>query len=268
MEIMGIVNVTTDSFSDGGAFFAPEKALAQAQLLLEQGATMIDVGGESTRPGATRVSAQEELDRVMPVVSELAAQGVRVSVDTMRAEVAQAALVAGAELINDVSGGRADADMFAVVAKAQAKYCLMHWRAEQFGDAAGTAHAPGLVVDDVIAELSEQVTKARAAGITEIIVDPGLGFAKTAADNWQLLRAMPQLKELFGDVLIGHSRKRFLQAETLGAAHDLEVATATVSMAAYVTGMWGVRVHDVAATKVALKTAAQMGLTGQVAHGL
>lgn len=255
-QIMGILNITEDSFSDGGQYLQVEAALAHAELLLSQGANIIDVGGESTRPGATRVSEQLELQRVIPVVTELHARGITVSVDTMRANVAAAAVAAGADLINDVSGGLADPNMLKVVAETGVPVCLMHWETEKFGNAAGAAHTRESVVADVVAKLQTLVDAAVHAGIAPeaISLDPGLGFAKTAEDNWELLRALDTLQSLGFPLLIGASRKRFLQA--LGG--DVDAATATLSAYLADADTWCVRVHNVAATAASLQVARQL----------
>ncbi|PRQ11539.1 dihydropteroate synthase [Corynebacterium sp. 13CS0277] len=255
---MGILNVTEDSFSDGGVHLADP--VAHAERMRAEGADIIDVGGESTRPGARRVDPALEAARVLPVVEELSGRGMQVSVDTMRAEVAAAAAARGARLINDVSGGRADPEMFAVMADAGVDVCLMHWAAEQFGDAAGSAHTPVTVVDDVRRGLESSVEAALAAGVAEerIILDPGLGFAKSAECNWELLRNLDRLPDF--PLLIGASRKRFLAA--VRAERDLEpqpdIATAALSALLGAAGVWGVRVHDVAATVDALTVAAHL----------
>lgn len=259
--IMGIVNVTSDSFSDGGRYLDPEAAVARARELVADGAAIVDVGGESTRPGAHRVPAELERDRVVPVISALAAEGVAVSVDTMRASVAAAALEAGAAIVNDVSGGRADPDMTRVVAESDAPWILMHWRP--------SPGAPGPVwtgihheiteYDDVVTEvrdeLMHQADAAIAAGIApeRIVLDPGLGFAKNAAHNWALLRGLPALQATGFRILVGASRKRFL-GELLGGREPggREVATAAVSALAAQAGVWGVRVHDVRSTADAI----------------
>ena len=208
--IMGILNVTPDSFSDGGRWDTADAAVARGLLLAEQGAHLVDVGGESTRPGAHRVTAQEEAARVEPVIAALSQAGVQCSIDTTRATVAQAALDAGAVLVNDVSGGLADPEMRHLVADRGCPWILMHWRGHS--DVMDQLSTYGDVVADVRAELSHQVELALAAGIDErsLIVDPGLGFAKTAEHNWELLRRLPELVELGLPVLIGASRKRFL----------------------------------------------------------
>ncbi len=257
---MGVVNVTDDSFSDGGRYLDPDRAVEHGLRLVAEGAAIVDVGGESTRPGAVRVDAELESQRVVPVVKSLAAQGVTVSVDTMHAEVARAALENGAAIVNDVSGGRADPSMAGVVASAGVPWVLMHWRSVQGVD----PHiAPQYrdVVADVRAELLASVEAAIAGGVDvgNLVIDPGLGFAKTAQHNWALLHALPELVDAGIPVLVGASRKRFLGA--LLADDDgsprppdgRETATAVVSALAVLHGAWGVRVHDVRASVDALK---------------
>lgn len=248
--VMGVVNVTPDSFSDGGRWFDEPAAVRHGHALLAAGADIIDVGGESTRPGASRVPVDEELRRVMPVVRALAAAGAVVSVDTMRARVAERALGAGADLVNDVSGGRADPDMFTVVAAAQVPFVLMHWRrhSESMQEAATYAD----VVDDVIAEVGVQVQRALAAGIStkRIVLDPGLGFAKTGEHNWQLLHRLGELVALGRPVLVAASRKRFigdLLARDDGPrpVTERDAATTALSALAAAAGAWCVRVHEV-----------------------
>jgi dihydropteroate synthase len=257
---MGIVNVTDDSFSDGGRYLAPEDAVAHGLALVADGAGIIDVGGESTRPGAVRVESRVELSRILPVVKELAAQGVTVSIDTMHANVAEAALEHGAKIVNDVSGGRADPAMSRVVAAARVPWILMHWRslsAERSHDVPPYRD----VVGEVRAELLNAVEEAMAAGVQQhnLIIDPGLGFAKTGRHNWALLRALPEFVATGFPVLIGASRKRFLGtllADGQGAARPpdgRETATAVVSALAATHGAWGVRVHDVRASVDALE---------------
>lgn len=248
MKIMGILNITEDSFSDGGRYLNMDAALAHAERLVAEGADIIDVGGESTRPGATRVAADVELSRVVPVIEALNEQGIVCSVDTMRASVAAAAVEAGAHIINDVSGGLADDAMLDVMANTGAKVCLMHWNTDRFGDAAGVSQAD---VASVLQYLLRRAEAAQDAGVKpeNIILDPGLGFAKTPTDNWNLLGALPAFVASGYPVLIGASRKRFL-AEL--DAERTDVATATVSAVCATQGVWGVRVHDVAATRVAV----------------
>jgi dihydropteroate synthase len=256
---MGVVNVTDDSFSDGGLYLDRGRAVEHGLALAADGAAIVDVGGESTRPGATRVDPRVETDRVIPVIKELAAQGITVSIDTVRAEVAAAALCNGARIVNDVSGGRADPKMASVVADAGVPWILMHWRsvtAERPHDIPGY----GDIVADVKAELLESVDAATSAGVdaTRLIIDPGLGFAKNAQHNWALLRALPEFVATGIPVLIGASRKRFLGSLLAGEGGvrepaGRETATAVISALAALHGVWGVRVHDVRATVDALK---------------
>jgi dihydropteroate synthase len=256
---MGVVNVPDDTFSDGGLYLDRDRAVEHGLALAAEGAAIVDVGGESTRPGATRVDPRVETDRVIPVIKDLAAQGITVSIDTMRAEVAAAALRSGARIVNDVSGGRADPKMASVVADAGVPWILMHWRsvtAERPHDIPGY----GDIVADVKAELLGSVDAATSAGVdaTRLIIDPGLGFAKNAQHNWALLRALPEFVATGIPVLLGASRKRFLGsllADEDGAREPAgrETATAVISALAALHGVWGVRVHDVRATVDALK---------------
>jgi dihydropteroate synthase len=256
---MGVLNVTSDSFSDGGRYLDPGAAIRRGIELYRAGADIIDIGGESTRPGAVRIDPAIETARVVPVIRELVAAGVPTSVDTMRAAVAEAALAAGVAVINDVSGGRADADMVKVVAEAEVPWILMHWRASADYRHTGPAHHYDDVVAEVITELSVQVDLALAAGVhrDRLVLDPGLGFAKNAEHDWMLLGALPELVALRLPILIGASRKRFLgallAAETGPRSPDgRETATATVSALAALHGAWGVRVHDVRASADAI----------------
>ena len=259
--VMGVVNVTPDSFSDGGRWVDPDAALAHARRLVADGADIIDVGGESTRPGATRPGVQEEMDRVLPLVSRLAADGTRVSVDTMRAEVAEAALREGAAVINDVSGGRADDAMFGVVAAAGAPYILMHWRAHSVTMQQRTEYVD--VVDDVMRELVEQRDRAVAAGIApeRIALDPGIGFSKTAEQNWDVLAATERFHGLGHPLLVATSRKRFLGAllaaddGTLRPPLERDDGTTATSALAAAAGAWCIRVHSVRATADAVRVA-------------
>ena len=262
LVVIGVLNVTPDSFSDGGRFIDLDDAVAQGCRLANEGADLVDVGGESTRPGAERVAAAEEERRVVPVVEALVANGIRVSIDTYRAVVAERALAAGASVVNDVSGGLADPDMADVVRAAECPWILMHWRghSRRMQDLAHYAD----VVDDVRRELAERVEAANQAGISadRIVIDPGLGFAKTAAHNWALLAHLDVLVGLGLPVLIGASRKSFLGrvlADPAGTPRPVdEREAATVALTAYAAaqGAWGVRVHDVRANVDAARTIA------------
>src|ERR1700761_7160577 len=257
---MGVLNVTDDSFSDGGRYLDPDKAVAQGLTFAAEGADIIDIGGESTRPGASRVDPQVETARVSPVVKGLAAQGITVSIDTMHADVARAALQSGAQIVNDVSGGRADPAMAPLLAEAGVPWVLMHWRSVS-SDNPHAVPPYRDVVAEVRAELLASVDAAVAAGVdpAQLVIDPGLGFAKTGQHNWALLHALPQLVATGVPVLLGASRKRFLG--TLLAGPDgsprppdgRETATAVISALAGLNGAWGVRVHDVRASVDALK---------------
>lgn len=249
--VMGVVNVTPDSFSDGGEWFVPDDAIRHGSVLLEEGADIVDVGGESTRPGAARPDETEELRRVLPVVSALVAAGAVVSIDTMRAEVARRAVEAGARLVNDVSGGRADPQMLPVVAGLAVPYVCMHWRGPS--DRMQALAAYDDVVTDVVAELRQQLDLALAAGIApdRLIVDPGFGFAKTAAHNWELLRRLGELDVLGQPLLVGVSRKAFLGAlladDTGRPRPPVERDSATLALTTVLAGqgVWGLRVHAV-----------------------
>jgi dihydropteroate synthase len=277
--VMGVLNVTDDSFSDGGLYYDRDTAVDRGLELYRLGADIVDVGGESTRPGAHRVDSAVELERVIPVITKLAAAGVPTSIDTMRARVAAAAIEAGVTIVNDVSGGRADADMAGVVAAAGVPWILMHWRAVPDYRHVGTAAHYDDVVDDVLTELGRQIDLAVTAGVRpeRIVLDPGLGFAKAAADDWTLLGAIPQLAATGFPILVGASRKRFLgrllgsndarstpehyRTEPVGDEPPMrpptgrEVATAAVSALAATNGAWGVRVHDVTASLDAIAVA-------------
>ncbi|QIS01326.1 dihydropteroate synthase [Nocardia brasiliensis] len=273
--VMGVVNVTSDSFSDGGRYLDPELAIAHGVELYAAGADIIDVGGESTRPGAIRVDPETEAARVVPVIRGLVAAGVPTSVDTMRAGVAEAALAAGVSVVNDVSGGRADPGMVKVVAAAEVPWILMHWRAGADYRHTGPADHYDDVVAEVRAELHGQVELAVAAGVdpARLILDPGLGFAKNAEHNWALLAALPELVDAGLPVLIGASRKRFLGALLADASgprppDGRESATATISALAALHGAWGVRVHDVRASLDAITvTDAWQRAAAARAHG-
>lgn len=240
---MGILNVTPDSFADGGKHFTFEHAVARGLEMIEEGVDIIDIGGESTRPGAERVSAEEEQSRVIPVIRALAGKGVTLSVDTMRASTARLAVEAGASIVNDVSGGAADADMFSTVAELGCKYTLMHWRGHSKDMNSKAQYSD--VVAEVIEEVTLQLDKALAAGIKRenIILDPGLGFAKDADHNWEILNRLDEFQALGFPVLIGHSRKRFIGGET---PDEREAGTLAISESLLGKGIWAVRVHSVA----------------------
>jgi len=252
--VIGVLNVTPDSFSDGGLYESLDAAVAHAVEMREQGAELVDIGGESTRPGAERVDADTEIKRVVPVIAALREEGVKTSVDTTRASVAAAALEVGASIVNDVSGGLADAEMRRVVAAAGCPYVIMHWRGHSRD--MQTLATYGDVVAEVRDELAQRVEEALAAGIARdrIILDPGLGFAKTAAHNWLLSRHLDVFVGMGYPVLFGASRKSYLGALLDGRpANERDVATAATSVLAAQAGVWGVRVHDVRATIDALK---------------
>jgi dihydropteroate synthase len=260
--VMGVLNVTPDSFSDGGRYRDLGAALDHARQMRAEGADLIDVGGESTRPGAERVPAAEEIRRVLPAITALAAEGVTVSVDTMRAAVAAAAIEAGAGMVNDVSGGLAEPDLLRVVADAGVPLVLMHWRGHS-RDMQALAHYRD-VVADVRRELGERVDAALAAGVAEgnLVIDPGLGFAKNAEHNWSLLRRLDVLTATGLPVLVGASRKSFLGALLADPdgvprpAREREDATVATTVLAALAGAWGVRVHRVAGNLDAVKVAA------------
>jgi dihydropteroate synthase len=267
---MGVVNVTPDSFSDGGAWLDPDKAIAHGLELASQGADIIDVGGESTRPGARRIPVEDELQRVMPVVTALAEAGALVSIDTMRAEVADRALAAGVRMVNDVSGGLADPDMLGVVAAASVPYVVMHWRghsADMYGPAVYTD-----VAAEVQRELGQRLDAVTAAGVDpgNIILDPGLGFAKLAEHNWTLLAHLDEIARHDGydepfPVLVAASRKGFLgkllagpdgRPRSFAASDDATIAVTALAVAA---GAWCVRVHMVPGNLDAVRVAARWG---------
>jgi dihydropteroate synthase len=249
--VMGVLNVTPDSFSDGGRYTDLDGAVAHAHEMVAAGADLIDVGGESTRPGASRVEAEEEARRVVPVVQRLAAEGVTVSVDTYRAAVAELALAAGAQIVNDVSGGLGDADMARVVRDAACPWIIMHWRGHSANMAALAEYQD--VVGEVRGELLARVDDAVEAGVDtgQLVLDPGLGFAKTAQHNWALLAHLEEFTDIGIPLLLGASRKAFLGsllADSAGTARPTaqrEDATTALTMFAAMNGAWGVRVHDV-----------------------
>jgi dihydropteroate synthase len=270
VQVVGVVNVTDDSFSDGGHYLCADSAVAHGLALVAEGAGIVDVGGESTRPGATRIDPRVESSRVVPVVKELAAQGITVSIDTMHADVARVALEHGALIVNDVSGGRADPAMAPLVAEAGVLWVLMHWRSVSSHHPHEAPHYHD-VVAEVRSELLACVDDAVAAGVdpAKLVIDPGLGFAKTGQHNWALLHALPELVATGVPILLGASRKRFLG--TLLAGSDgsprppggRETATAVISALAALYGAWGVRVHDVRASVDALKVVGAWTQTGR-----
>ena len=249
MLVMGILNATPDSFADGGEHFTYPDAVDHGLKLIAEGADIIDVGGESTRPGAERISAAEEERRVINVISKLADAGKPISIDTMRASTARAAVIAGASIINDVSGGLADAAMLETAAELQVPYIAMHWRghSKEMNSLAVYTN----VVDEVIAELSLRIEAALSAGVSKsnLIIDPGIGFAKEPADNWAIIEEITQFVALGYPVLVGASRKRFL-----GGADPTSREAATVELTKRLSqsGIWAVRVHGVAANKAVL----------------
>lgn len=259
--VMGILNVTPDSFSDGGRHLETDAAVAHGHALRGQGADVIDVGGESTRPGAARVDPAVEQERVLPVVAALAASGAAVSIDTMNAATAVAAVAAGARIVNDVSGGLADPEMLPAVAATDAEVVLGHWRGHSADMYAAAAYDD--VLGEVVAELEERVRAAARAGIApaRVVIDPGIGFGKHGDQNWEVLRGLDRIVAIGPRVLVGTSRKRFLGdalATLRGdeqAAGRRDLATAVTSVLAAGAGVWGVRVHDVAATRDALHIA-------------
>ncbi|WP_311259082.1 dihydropteroate synthase [Microbacterium sp. WCS2018Hpa-9] len=255
--IWGIVNVTPDSFSDGGRYLDVDRAVEHGLRLRAEGATVLDVGGESTRPGAERVGAEVEQERVLPVIERLVAAGAPVSIDTINASTAAAAVRAGARIVNDVSGGLADADMLAAVAESGADYAIGHWRGFSSDMYAHAEYRRA--AREVAGELQERMGAAAASGIapSRLIVDPGIGFSKKGDQNWGVLRGIDEIVALGPRVLVGTSRKRFL-AETIGAdpmavsEARRDLATAVTSALAARAGVWAVRVHDVGATRDAL----------------
>lgn len=273
--VMGVVNVTVDSFSDGGRYLEHDAALAHARRLVAEGADLVDVGGESTRPGAIRVDEVDELRRVLPTARALSLEGVTVSVDTMRARVAASVLAESEVIVNDVSGGLADPDMLPVVADHGAPVILMHWVSpdEYRAGAGGRADYGSDVVGAVRDHLARRADAALAAGVDPgaIVLDPGLGFAKNAADNWALLNGLDRLIDLGFPVLVAASRKRFLGSLLADAAGEprgvtgRDAATAAVTSHSAAAGAWGVRVHDVAPSADAARVAAAWatGRTGR-----
>ncbi len=259
--VMGVLNVTPDSFSDGGRWVDPAIAVAHGTRMHRDGADIVDVGGESTRPGAQRIDVEEELTRVVPVVAGLVAAGVPVSIDTTRAEVANAAVEVGACMVNDVSGGRSDSRMLTWLASVEIPYIAMHWRGPS--DVMASLAVYDDVVAEVIAELQQRLDALGAAGVdlARVVLDPGIGFAKEADHNWALLRELSTIIELGQPVLVGASRKRFLGsllADETGEPRPMEqrdYATDAITALAAGNGVWGVRVHDVRGSRDAVAVA-------------
>lgn len=255
-QVMGVLNVTPDSFSDGNQYNSLESAIDHAKLLVLTGAQIIDIGGESTRPGATRITPEEEQARVIPVVQAISdlKLAVQISVDTMNSSTAELAIKAGAGIINDVSGGLADENMFAIAAKHEVAIVLSHWRGHS--DIMNTLASYQNVAEEVAGELQERVNAAIAAGIKRenIIVDPGVGFAKDMKQNWQLVARLDEIEKLGLPVLVGASRKRFIagaldEEEPNSVSHERrDVATAVLTALLMQRKLWGVRVHNVLAT--------------------
>ena len=242
MLIMGILNVTPDSFADGGRHNEFDAAVARGLEMIAEGVDIIDIGGESTRPGAERVSEAEEIERTIPVIAELAKHGVKISIDTMCASTAEAAIKAGASIINDVSGGLADPQMLQTAARLKVPYIAMHWRGQSKDMNSKAVYSD--VVIDVISELQERITAALDAGIEvgNLIIDPGLGFAKDAEHNWEIIDSIDSFVDLGYPVLVGGSRKRFLGGDS---PDEREQATIDLTKRLATTGVWAVRVHSV-----------------------
>lgn len=262
--VVGVVNVTPDSFSDGGQWFDPGAAITHGLDLLAEGADIIDIGGESTRPGATRPEVSEELRRVLPVIRELAAAGACVSIDTMRSAVAAPGIEAGARMVNDVSGGKADDRMLHLVAESGVPYVCMHWRGHSEDMQSKASYAD--VVTEVIAELGTQLNEAISAGVApdKLIIDPGFGFAKTGEHNWHLLQRLEEFDVLGRAMLAGVSRKAFLGrllADSEGSprpAKQRDDATTALTTVLALRGVWGVRVHSVRASRDAIAVAQRL----------
>ena len=251
MLVMGILNVTPDSFADGGKHNDFEAAIARGLEMIAEGVDIIDIGGESTRPGADRVSEEEEIARTIPVIAELAKHGTPISIDTMRSTTAEAAIKAGASIVNDVSGGLADSEMLQTAARLQVPYIAMHWRGQSKDMNSKAVY--GDVVSDVISELNERIEAALDAGIQKdkLIIDPGLGFAKDAEHNWAIIDSIDQFVALGYPLLVGGSRKRFLGGDT---PDEREEATIQLTKRLGATGVWAVRVHSVKSHKEVLSS--------------
>jgi dihydropteroate synthase len=242
MLVMGILNVTPDSFADGGKHNNFESAVARGLEMIAEGVDIIDIGGESTRPGADRVSEDEEIARTIPVITELAKHGIPISIDTMRSRTAEAAVRAGASIINDVSGGLADPEMLQTAARLEVPYIAMHWRGQSKEMNSKAIYSD--VVSDVISELNERIEAALDAGIEKdkLIIDPGIGFAKEAEHNWKIIDSIDRFVALGYPVLVGASRKRFLGGDS---PDEREQATIDLTKRLGTTGVWAVRVHSV-----------------------
>ena len=251
MLIMGILNVTPDSFADGGRHNDFDAAVARGLEMIAEDVDIIDIGGESTRPGAERVSEAEEIERTIPVITELAKHGARISIDTMRAITAEAAVKAGASIINDVSGGLADPEMLPTAAQLGVPYIAMHWRGHSKDMNSRAVY--GDVVKDVISELLERIDAALNAGIRQenLMIDPGIGFAKEAHHNWEIIDSIDEFVALGYPVLVGGSRKRFLGGDN---PDEREAATIELTKRLSTSGIWGVRVHSVKAHKDVLSS--------------
>lgn len=276
---MGVINITPDSFSDGGQFLETGEAVRHALELVAQGANIIDLGGESTRPGALRVKVEQEQARVLPVIGELVANtdfiksGAIISIDTMNAQTAALAVAAGASIVNDVSGGLADEQMFAALKDLNCKLILSHWRG--FSETMDSMNNYTSVAIDVAKELQERVAKAQAAGIStdRLIIDPGLGFAKDIAQNWHLVARLDELEKLGMPILVGASRKRFLAGalepeDVAGVSNQRrDLATAVLTALLLQRKLWGVRVHNVLTTLDAIKVVEALAFANEEANG-
>jgi len=260
--VVGVLNVTPDSFSDGGLFNNTSQAIEHSKKMISQGADLIDIGGESTRPGAERISVTEELERVIPVISELTKLGISTSIDTMNSQTAVEAIKAGVQMVNDVSGGLNDEKMHHIISKYEVPYVLMHWRGQsKVMDDLATYKD---VVTEVIQELNQQINKAIAAGINRnrIVIDPGLGFAKSPEHNWEILKNINRFHELELPIYIGASRKRFLAdfsyPKDSQDTKDRDMATTAISSYVAERGVFAVRVHDVAGSAIAVKVSQKL----------
>jgi dihydropteroate synthase len=277
--IMGVINITPDSFSDGGQFLDTNEAVKHALELISEGANIIDLGGESTRPGALRVKLEEEQARVLPVIkalvdnAEFKASGALISIDTMNAQTAALAVAAGAVIVNDVSGGLADEQMFAELKNLNCKFIISHWRG--FSETMDSLNNYTSVAKDVAEELIERVAKAEAAGISRdrLIIDPGLGFAKDIAQNWHLVARLDELEKLELPILVGASRKRFLAGalepeDAAGVSNQRrDLATAVLTALLLQRKLWGVRVHNVSTTLDAIKVVEALAFANDESNG-